>query len=167
MKSLWSFFLTVFLCSTIQAQIVVTIPEYPTQLDSIVLLFDATQPGAEELLDYTGTVYAHTGVNSNFGNWQHVIEIIPDLHKRKVMNSADIGALQLQAYTALLQRAASGEELKAVWSRVPKALQENVAILAAYVQALMAVDAYSNDQISAQYEAVQSTEPPRQRRPRR
>ena len=56
-----------------KAQIVVTIPEYPTQSDSIVVLFDATQPGAEELLNYTGTVYAHTGVNTNLGDWQHVI----------------------------------------------------------------------------------------------
>jgi HemY protein len=76
----------------------------------------------------------------NLADWQHVIEIIPDLYKHKVMNSADIDALQLQAYTALLQRAASGGELKALWSRVPKALQENAAILATYVQALMAVD---------------------------
>lgn len=76
----------------------------------------------------------------NLGDWQHVIEIIPDLYKRKVMPSADVDALQQQAYTSLLQRAANGGELKAVWSRVPKALQENTAILATYVQALMAVD---------------------------
>jgi len=65
--------LTIFLFSTIQAQLVVTIPEYPTQSDSIVVLLDATQPGAEELLNYSGTLYAHTGVNTNFGDWQHVI----------------------------------------------------------------------------------------------
>ena len=73
MKILWSLFFVIFLYSTVQAQIVVTEPEYPTQLDSITVLFDATQPGAEELLDYTGIIYAHTGVNTNFGNWQHVI----------------------------------------------------------------------------------------------
>jgi 1,4-alpha-glucan branching enzyme len=55
------------------AQIVVTEPEYPTQNDSIVVIFDATQTGAEELLNYTGTLYAHTGVNTNLGDWQHVI----------------------------------------------------------------------------------------------
>ncbi len=55
------------------SQIVTTQPEFPTQTDSIVVIFDATQPGAEELLNYTGTVYAHTGVNTNFGDWQHVI----------------------------------------------------------------------------------------------
>ena len=70
-----TFLLIVFftLCVEIFPQIVVTIPEYPTQSDSITVYFDATQPGAEELLNYTGTVYAHTGVNTNLGNWQHVI----------------------------------------------------------------------------------------------
>ncbi len=52
---------------------VTTSPQYPTQNDSIVVFLDATQPGAEELLNYTGTIYAHTGVNTNIGNWQHVI----------------------------------------------------------------------------------------------
>ncbi|MDY0082201.1 MAG: alpha-amylase family glycosyl hydrolase, partial [Ignavibacteriaceae bacterium] len=55
------------------AQIVTTEPLYPTQNDSIVVIFDAAQPGATELLNYTGTVYAHTGVNTNLGQWQHVI----------------------------------------------------------------------------------------------
>lgn len=55
------------------SQIVTTTPVYPTQYDSIVVFFDATQPGASELLNYSGTLYAHTGVTTNFGVWQHVI----------------------------------------------------------------------------------------------
>ena len=55
------------------SQIVTTTPAYPTQYDSIVVFFDATQPGASELLNYSGTLYAHTGVTTNFGKWQHVI----------------------------------------------------------------------------------------------
>ena len=54
-------------------QIVITTPPEPTETDSITIYFDATQPGAEALLNYTGTVYTHTGVNTNLGNWQHVI----------------------------------------------------------------------------------------------
>ncbi|MGE5806027.1 MAG: alpha-amylase family glycosyl hydrolase [Ignavibacteria bacterium] len=52
---------------------VTTVPEFPTQNDSIIVYLDTSQPGAEELLNYTGTVYAHTGVNTNLGDWQHVI----------------------------------------------------------------------------------------------
>jgi 1,4-alpha-glucan branching enzyme len=61
-----------FFQGIISAQIVVTVPPYPTQNDSIIIHFDATQPGAEELLNYTGTVYAHTGVNTNLGVWRYV-----------------------------------------------------------------------------------------------
>jgi 1,4-alpha-glucan branching enzyme len=52
---------------------VTTLPQYPTENDSITIYLDTTQPGAEELLNYTGTLYAHTGVNTSVGNWQHVI----------------------------------------------------------------------------------------------
>ncbi len=56
------------------SQIVVTVPQYPTENDSIIVYFDATQPGAEELLNYTGTVYAHTGVTiNNDSTWKYVI----------------------------------------------------------------------------------------------
>jgi glycosidase len=65
--------LFLFACiTTVFSQIVVTVPQYATENDSIIIYFDATQPGAEELLNYTGTVYAHTGVTTNNGTWQHV-----------------------------------------------------------------------------------------------
>lgn len=56
------------------AQLVTSLPQYPTENDSIVVFLDTSQPGAEELVNYTGTIYVHAGVNTNFGNWQHVIE---------------------------------------------------------------------------------------------
>ncbi len=59
------------------AQIVTTTPAYPTQYDSIVVFFDATQTGASELLNYSGTIYAHTGVTVDslgvIKDWQWVI----------------------------------------------------------------------------------------------
>ncbi len=55
------------------SQIITTVPQFPTENDSIVVYLDATQPGAEEILNYTGTLYTHTGVNTNLGLWQHVI----------------------------------------------------------------------------------------------
>jgi glycosidase len=57
------------------SQIVTSIPTYPTESDSIVIYFDATQNGASALLNYTGTVYAHTGVytSKNSSTWQYVI----------------------------------------------------------------------------------------------
>ncbi len=54
------------------SQIVTSSPTYPTENDSIVIYFDATQPGAEALLNYSGTIYAHTGVTTNVGKWRYV-----------------------------------------------------------------------------------------------
>jgi len=50
-----------------------TEPTYPTQNDSIIIYFDATQAERTELVGYTGDLYVHTGVNSSSGIWQHVI----------------------------------------------------------------------------------------------
>jgi glycosidase len=73
MRSVITLLLVFFLTGIIKSQIVVTEPEFPTESDSIIVVFDATQPGAEELLNYSGIVYAHTGVNTNLGMWQHVV----------------------------------------------------------------------------------------------
>jgi 1,4-alpha-glucan branching enzyme len=73
MRNVYKLILVFIFVSVAKPQIIVTEPEFPTESDSIVVIFDATQTGAEELLNYTGTVYAHTGVNTNLGMWQHVI----------------------------------------------------------------------------------------------
>ncbi|MDO8550140.1 MAG: alpha-amylase family glycosyl hydrolase, partial [Ignavibacteria bacterium] len=73
MKLKFYFFAFLLFQGFLFGQVVVTVPEFPTGNDSIIVYLDATQPGAEELLNYTGTVYTHTGVNTNFGDWQHVI----------------------------------------------------------------------------------------------
>ena len=67
MKSKLFFLFFIAAISNTFSQIVVTVPQYPTENDSIIVYFDATQPGASELLNYTGTVYAHTGVTINNG----------------------------------------------------------------------------------------------------
>ncbi len=79
MKNLFKILLIIIATYQIApAQIVTTIPANPTQYDSIVVYFDATQTGASELLNYTGTVFAHTGVTIDSAgyvikNWQYVI----------------------------------------------------------------------------------------------
>lgn len=65
-----------FSITTLNAQVVVTIPEFATENDSIKIIFDATQ-GDGGLQGYFGTVYAHTGVITNYSSsstdWKHVI----------------------------------------------------------------------------------------------
>ncbi|RPI66798.1 MAG: hypothetical protein EHM47_16035, partial [Ignavibacteriales bacterium] len=67
------YFFVLLVTEILHAQVVTTEPQFPTENDSVVVYLDATQPGAEELLNYAGTIYAHTGVHTNLGDWQHVI----------------------------------------------------------------------------------------------
>jgi len=74
MKTLLKVLVLLFSFATIlTAQVVVSIPEFPTEQDSIIITFNASE-GDQGLIGYTGNVYAHTGVNTNLGNWKHVIE---------------------------------------------------------------------------------------------
>ncbi len=57
------------------AQIITTDPALPFTGDSVIIYYDATQ-GTAGLEDYTGDVYAHTGVltkeSSGSGDWKYV-----------------------------------------------------------------------------------------------
>ncbi|MFV0468596.1 MAG: Por secretion system protein, partial [Dysgonomonas sp.] len=58
----------------IRAQIVTSVPEFPTAGAGVTIIFDASQ-GTGGLKNYTGTVYAHTGVITNLSttdsDWKH------------------------------------------------------------------------------------------------
>ncbi len=59
----------------VKAQIITTIPAFPTQFDTITIIYDASE-GNGELIN-TLPVYAHTGVitsnSNNESDWQHVV----------------------------------------------------------------------------------------------
>ncbi|MBE0639030.1 MAG: T9SS type A sorting domain-containing protein [Bacteroidales bacterium] len=63
--------LTVLLCYLFSYSQITTVPEYPTDMDQVLLTFDATGTPLE---NYSGDVYTHTGVIIEGNtNWQHVI----------------------------------------------------------------------------------------------
>ncbi|MFH1213297.1 MAG: alpha-amylase family glycosyl hydrolase [Candidatus Neomarinimicrobiota bacterium] len=66
----------IFSVRFLAAQVVYSDPQYATERDSIVIYFDATQ-GNAGLLNYTGDVYAHTGVITNLStqpsDWHYVV----------------------------------------------------------------------------------------------
>ena len=55
------------------SQVITVTPPLPTDKDSVAVIFDASQ-GSGGLKDFTGDVYAHTGVVTNLsaGGWTHV-----------------------------------------------------------------------------------------------
>lgn len=68
--------LAFFVGTSITAQVVNTEPAFPTQTDNITLYFYSDK-GNQGLKDFTGDVYAHTGVITNLStsssDWKHVI----------------------------------------------------------------------------------------------
>ena len=64
----------IMMITNIFGQVVYSEPQFPTENDSIIIYFDATKADRTDLVGYTGDLYTHTGVNTDIGNWQHVIE---------------------------------------------------------------------------------------------
>lgn len=70
--SLLFFLMILLLSGNPIAQVITADPEFPTPNDSVTITFDATE-GDQELMDYSGDVYAHTGITANGDRWQYVI----------------------------------------------------------------------------------------------
>jgi len=80
MKKQTGLLVIILIANLLSAQLITSIPAYPTQFDSIVIYFDATFCTGEfgndntSLKDYTGDIYAHTGViTENSSGWKYVI----------------------------------------------------------------------------------------------
>lgn len=74
MRSFVTLILTALAFSFAQGQILTAEPAAPTADDSVIIYYDATQ-GNKGLMNFTGNVYAHTGVitdaSVNGGDWKH------------------------------------------------------------------------------------------------
>ena len=71
------FLLAIFLLNGIlYSNPITSEPSFPTKNDSIIIYFDATK-GNQDLMGFTGDVYAHTGVltaeSANSGDWKYII----------------------------------------------------------------------------------------------
>lgn len=74
MKTTYFFVLSLVISTIIQAQVTLN-PSFPTRSDDVTVTFDASQ-GSMGLKDFTGDVYAHTGVltdqSSSNSDWKYV-----------------------------------------------------------------------------------------------
>ncbi|MCB9247104.1 MAG: 1,4-alpha-glucan-branching protein [Ignavibacteriales bacterium] len=81
------------------AQAIITVPQFPTENAQVEITFNIKEMSNTTLIGYTGVLYAHTGVNTNLGNWQHVIgewgdntiqptliRVSPDIYKITIPN---------------------------------------------------------------------------------
>jgi HemY protein len=80
----------------------------------------------------------------DLADWEHVVEIIPALRKRKIFPDAHIDQMEQSAYSALLDQAARQQEqkpLQDLWYRIPQAMQEKEIITVKYIGYLFSVGA--------------------------
>lgn len=74
----------------------------------------------------------------DLGDWEHLLEILPSLRKRKVLEVNELDQLAREAYLALLQAAHDSSAIDQVWARIPKDFRSEEPIQLTYVQKLMA-----------------------------
>jgi len=78
----------------------------------------------------------------DLADWEHVVEIIPSLRKRKIFPDSHIDYMEETAYSALLDQATRHSEAKALqdlWYRIPQTVQEKERIMVKYIGHLFTV----------------------------
>ncbi len=78
----------------------------------------------------------------DLADWEHVVEIIPALRKRKIFPDAQIDHMEESAYSALLDQCARQVDQKALqdlWYRIPQTVQDKETIMAKYIGYLFTV----------------------------
>lgn len=76
----------------------------------------------------------------DLGDWSNLIDIIPQLRRRKVFSSEELNALERRAYIAFLnpQPPASAKQLNELWYRIPQHVQNHIEVLSTYINLLLA-----------------------------
>ena len=98
------------------SQVVTSDPEFPTAENAVTVFFDASQ-GNQELKDYSGDIYAHTGVitdeSSNASDWKYVIAgWTENTEKAKLTKvSTNLYKLEIQPSIKEFYEVAEGEEI--------------------------------------------------------
>ena len=72
-------------------------------------------------------------------DWEHIVELLPALRKRKIFSTDKLNELELQAYRSLLLalKVDDHKGLKDLWYRIPSHVQEKQEILSLYIEMLI------------------------------
>ena len=87
------------------------------------------KPNAQELRLLAKAQYG-------LGDWQALIKMLPRLKKRRVFDSAELAAMELQACMGLLT-AAEPAQLKQVWGKLPADQRRHAALVECYGRILL------------------------------
>ena len=75
----------------------------------------------------------------DLGDWEHIVELLPTLRKRKIFADEKINQLEIRTYENLLKALEQNDEkgLKNLWYRIPVPIQEQQSILCIYIEILI------------------------------
>lgn len=81
-KLLFSAALLLLIPFSVISQVIETEPAFPTEDQPVRIIFDATEAARDDLVGFSGDIYAHTGVilnesDKNTGNWSYVLSDWP------------------------------------------------------------------------------------------
>ncbi|MBA3661414.1 MAG: hypothetical protein H0W64_06780 [Gammaproteobacteria bacterium] len=91
---------------------------------------NARHPGVLKLLK---KIYVH------LGDWQHLLLILPDLRKAKLLTDEETQLFEKNIYCEMLNAAqfTDANAAKLMWDTVPKHLRKNPAVITSYLQQLV------------------------------
>lgn len=98
----------------------------------------STMPAHEMVLKLLMRLY------TELHDWERLIELLPSLRKRSILFEREAEDMELQAHSALLNRAACENGVQALndaWRRVPKNIKQHDMLLLLYVRHLISKDA--------------------------
>lgn len=79
---------------------------------------------------------------SQVGDWESVLQLLPQLAKSKLMSPGERREMELKAYIGLIERAGERrhrESLDAIWRDTPRKLRDEPRLVAAYVNECLRV----------------------------
>jgi HemY protein len=80
-------------------------------------------------------VYIH------LGDWNHLLELLPELYKAKNITRDELNQLQIKAYVQLIDSSANRAEgavlIQEIWKKIPKKLQIDPSLVYAYASYFM------------------------------
>ena len=91
-------------------------------------------------------------VFEELADWQALLELLPELKRRKIFDDTKFAALETRAWSARLAQA--GAAASDVWANVPKDMKRSPGLVAAFARALMAAEGADANAAEQAEEAV-------------
>lgn len=101
----------------------------------------------EKLPSYPYVIKMLSQVYVQLQDWDSLLELLPDLKKRKVLEAEEYQELELRCYEGKLKQAQRGSgddrltQVQQIWQKIPRKQHQHIALVQAYAEALIHLNA--------------------------